>query len=477
MLRGARTSVPILRPASAGDGVRRLEDYDSNTLLQLHEKARAQGRISSFVPASGSGTRLFHSLLHLYRNRETSVERVRERASAGDELARDALVVLDNIRQFAFWPELERRGGTVESVEQILHLLFGEGGVRYHDLPKGLIPFHRYDDGSRTAFGEHLYEAAVLCTDANGQCRSHFTIADNHRRHFEDELRREASAIEQALGVRLRVDFSTQSPETDTVATDLDGQLRRDESGHIAFHAGGHGSLLQNLNHLEGDVVLIKNIDNIARRELLRDISHLRRQLSGVLLHVERQLHAAIRGLRDGHDPDSALRLLDDEFGVKPAEALVDDGSRRRYAIAQLNRPLRACGVVRTTGHAGGRPFWTDTASRGPALQIVEGAEVDLADPQEKALFYRSGHFNPVDIACSLRDVDGKPFDLRAFTIPERALIAKKTLGGVPSLVYEHPGLWNGGMGLWNTVFVELPDFAFNPVKSISDLWETGHRG
>jgi hypothetical protein len=476
VLREARTSVSILRPAAPGDGIRRFEDHDSNALLQLHEEAGVQGRISSFVPASGSGTRLFQSLLHLYRNRETSLERVQELARSGDEQARDALVVLENITRFAFWPELKRRGCRPESLEQILRLLFGEDGIRYHELPKGLIPFHQYDDRVHTAFAEHLAEAAALGTDRNGVCRIHFTIADNHRQHFEDELRREAPAIEQLLGVRLQVDFSTQSSATDTIATDLDGHLRRDASGQITFHAGGHGALLENLNGVAGDIVLIKNIDNIARRELLPEISHLRRRIAGLLLQVERQVHEAIRELRDGRKADEALRVLDHEFGVKPVAALVDDDSRRRYAIQQLNRPIRVCGVVRTTGHAGGRPFWTDTTGRGACLQIIEGAEVALDDPQEKALFYQSGYFNPVDIACSIRDVDGEPFDLRGFAVPERALIAKKTLGGVPSLVYEHPGLWNGGMGLWNTLFVEVPDIAFNPVKSISDLWATGHR-
>lgn len=474
VLRGARISVPILRPATIGDGVQRIDPYDSDALLRGHEEACAQGRISSFVPASGSGTRLFHSLLHLYRNRESRIERVRELASSGDELARDALAVLENITEFAFWPELGQRGCMPDSLEQVLHLLFGE--LRYQDVPKGLIPFHQYDAGIRTAFAEHLYEAAALGTDRDGNCRIHFTVGGDHQSHFEDQLRRETATIEQLLNVRLHVDFSTQSSETDTIATDLGGRIRRDADGEIAFHAGGHGALLRNLSRCGGDIVLIKNIDNVAHRKLLGEITYLRRQISGMLLRVERQVHQAIRELRDGRPPDEALRLLAVEFGVQSLEALADDEARRRYAVSQLNRPIRVCGVVRTTGHAGGRPFWTDTKGRGPCLQIIEGAEVDLDDPEEKALFQQSGHFNPVDIACSLRDVDGEPFDLSSFAVPERAIVARKVISGVPSLVYEHPGLWNGGMGLWNTVFVEIPEVGFNPVKSISDLLSAGHR-
>ena len=475
-LRLPRKSVPILRPATIGDGIQRLEDYDHKTLLGLHEEARAAGRIAAFVPASGGGTRLFHALLHLYRNKETQLEHVRWRASRGDEVARDALVVLENIAQFAFWPELERRGCSTGNLEQVLALLFGDGGLRYHELPKGLIPFHRYDTGVVTAFAEHLHEAAALIADRDQVGRMHFTIADVHRKQFEDELKRDAPDMERALGVRLRVDFSSQAVHTDTIATDLDGCLRRDRAGQIAFHPGGHGALLHNLGSVGADVVLIKNIDNIARRELLPQISAVRRQISGVLLQVERQVHNAVRELRDGRDPASAIQFLDQQFGVTPRTTLPDAESRRNYAIAQLSRPIRVCGVVSSLDHAGGRPFWTDTASRGPCLQIIEGAEINLDNPRERKLFHRSRHFNPVDIACSLRDADGKTFDLPAFAIPDRAIIAKKVLAGVPALVYEHPGLWNGGMGLWNTVFVEIPDVAFNPVKSMSALWAPGHR-
>jgi len=484
VLRQKRRSTAILRPATLDDGISRLEDHDRTEMLARHTDACRAGRVSSFIPASGSGTRLFHSLLQLHRDQETNLDQVRLRASSGDDVAKDALVVLENIRGFALWPELANRGCSPHSVGQILRGIFEPGGLRYHDLPKGLVPFHLYNDGVRSAFAEHLHEAAQLTTDVRArgqdhgqaQCAVHFTIGELQMHSFEDARATETARIEEAVGVRCRVTFSVQSPATDTIASDLYGAICRDDEGRIVFHPGGHGALLKNLAQLGADVVLIKNIDNTARRETSPQIAAVRRQISGLLLHLENRVHETLRRLRSGLDVQDALNLLEREFGVRPSAPLRDDESKRRYAAFQLNRPIRVCGVVSAFDHSGGRPFWAETPDRGAALQIVEGAEVDLGDASTLDLFHRSHHFNPVDIACSLRDVNGDPFDLDAFAVPDRAIVARKVLAGVPSLLYEHAGLWNGAMGLWNTAFVEVPDFTFNPAKSLADLWSPGHR-
>jgi hypothetical protein len=476
-LKGKRKSPALLRPATINDGIQQLQTYDPAALFGLHEKAAAAGRVSAFVPASGSGTRLFHSLLQLYRDGETDVKRLRQRASEGDADVRDALVVLENITDFAIWEELQKRRCSPDSYGQLLQTLFGEEGLQYHELPKGLIPFHRYDGFVRTAFVEHVHEAAVLATDRTKTCRIHFTVTPSHQPRFEEEYSRERPELERALGVRFQIDFSAQSPATDTIAIDLQGNIRRDDEGRITFQPGGHGALLDNLNMSGGDIVLIKNIDNVVRQEHSIEIAQIRKQISGLLLSIESQVHDAIRNLRKGHGAGEALQLLERQFGRRSSTPLSSEAAQREYAMTQLNRPIRVCGVVSTTDHTGGRPFWIDVEDFGPSLQLVESAEVDLTNPQEKNLFHLSSHFNPVEIACSLRDVDGRPFDLNLFTSPDRALIAKKTLNGVPSLLYEHPGLWNGLMALWNTVFVEIPDFAFNPVKSLSDLLNPRHLG
>lgn len=483
-LRESRRPTPIVRPATLGDGISSLEEDDRAELLTRHQEACEGGRVSSFIPASGSGTRLFRCLLQLHLDQETNLEQVRQRAARGDADANDALVVLENLRRFAVWPALEARGCSPHSVAQVLHGLFGPGGLGYDEWPKGLIPFHVYEDGVQSAFAEHLFEGAHLAGDrrpvedgqAGRRCNIHFTIGKRHLESFERARDTEVARIERAIGVRCRVTFSVQSPATDTIATDDHGTIRRDDAGRIAFHPGGHGALLDNLRRVGGDIVLIKNIDNIARRETSPRIADVRRLISGVLLRLESQVHGALRHVRSGGDAARALNLLEQTFGVRSSVPLPDDDSRRRYAESQLDRPIRVCGVVSAHNHAGGRPFWVDTPDRGPTLQIVEGAEIDLNNSNSRELFHRSHHFNPVDIACSLRDANGDPFDLDRFTVPDRAIIASKVIGGTPSRVYEHPGLWNGAMGLWNTAFVDVPDFTFNPVKSLADLWAPGHR-
>jgi hypothetical protein len=475
-LKRPRKSVQIIRPATPDDGIQQLQNYNPVLLRDLHEQAAAAGRMSSFIPASGSGTRLFHSLHHLFRKGEMDIDRLRALAAAGNADARDALVVLENITEFAIWEGLQEHGCSPGSCEQILRALFAEDGPQYRELPKGLVPFHRYNGFFRTAFTEHLNEAALLTTDRQRHCRIHFTISAAHRLRFVEEWQSQRAELERALNVLFQIDFSSQSSATDTIAVDLQGDVRRDHAGHILFQPGGHGALLGNLAECGGDVILIKNIDNVARQEHSIEIAEIRKQISGILLLVETQVHGAIRDLRKGHDPSEALELLQRQFGRTPSAPLRTEEDRRNYATTQLNRPLRVCGVIASVDHTGGRPFWMNVENFGPWLQIVESAEVDLANSREKELFHLSKHFNPVDIACSVRDVDGEPFDLNQFTTPGRALIARKTLAGIPSLLYEHPGLWNGAMALWNTVFVEIPEWTFNPVKSLSDLWTPRHR-
>jgi hypothetical protein len=476
MLRGKWKSVRLARPTTLGGGIQELHSHDQTRLRALYEHAAAAGRVSSFVPASGSGTRLFQSLMHLSREHETDFAHIRWRANRGDAVAKDALIVFDNIRHFAIWTELQRCGCSPQSLPQIFQTLFEEGGLQYHELPKGLIPFHKYGTEIRSAFEEHLRESAALGTNAEHACRIHFTVSPSHKVLFEREWERIRPHVEQDLDTQFFVDFSVQSPGTDTIAVDSQGNILRDRSGHITFRPGGHGSLLPNLASCGGDIVFIKNIDNVAREEFMEAIVGVRRLIGGLLLSVERDVHDTIRRLRQGEDPQPAIQLLDTQFSVKPQRGLKGNEVLREYAISQLNRPIRVCAVVGTLDHAGGRPFLVNTLDRGLTPQIVEGAEIDLNDPHNTVVFKRSRHFNPVDIACSIRDLDGRAFDLQQFAIWSRAIIAEKVIGGEPARLYENPGLWNGAMGLWNTIFVDVPDFVFNPVKSLSDLWAPRHR-
>ncbi|HQQ79608.1 MAG TPA: DUF4301 family protein, partial [Thermoanaerobaculia bacterium] len=365
-------------------------------LLALADEAARAGRLTKFVPASGAASRMFAFLL------------------AGGEETAERKRFFESREAFAF----------------------GSSGdlAALAARPKALVPFHTYADGPRTPFEEHLHEAAGTVRDAAGLCRVHFTVSPEHRKAFEDRLAEVRPRVERATGARFSVSFSEQSPATDTIAGGADGGPFRTASGGLLFRPGGHGALLKNLGDVAragGDVVLVKNVDNVVPDARRGPTLLWKRLLTGLLVKLERE-------------------------------------SRR-------DRPIRVCGVVRNEGEPGGGPFWV-SGPRGETLQIVESAQVDLADPAQAAIWKTATHFNPVDLACSLRDALGQPFDLGPFVDESAVFIAEKTHEGMPLKALERPGLWNGAMAFWETVFVEVPKETFAPVKTVLDLLRPEHR-
>jgi hypothetical protein len=384
----------LARPATAGDGVRRVPESDHAALLALADDAARAGRLTKFVPASGAASRMFASLL------------------AGGRETEETRRFRENRDRFAFR----------ESVEEL------------SSRPKALIPFHAYPEGVRTPFDEHLFEAAGTIRDASGLCRVHFTVSPEHRAAFEKKLVEVRPRVERATGARFEVSFSEQAPSTDTIAADPGGGPFRTSTGDLLFRPGGHGALLVNLAEVArrgGDVVLVKNIDNVAPDARRAPTLLWKRLLTGLLVTLER--------------------------------------SGRR------ERPIRVCGVVRNEGEPGGGPFWVDGPD-GPGLQIVESAQVDLTDPAQAAVWRAATHFNPVDLVCSLRDAAGRPFDLSRFVDERAVFIAPKTHEGKALKALERPGLWNGAMAFWETVFVEVPKETFAPVKTVLDLLRPEHQ-
>ncbi len=394
LLRNPPPPQRLVRPATAGDGILRVPEDDHAALLALADEAARAGRLTKFVPASGAASRMF---AFLAPGAPESPEKRRFSESA------DA---------FAFAGDLDRLAST----------------------PKGLLPFHRYPEGSRTAFEEHLFEAAGTVRDASGLCRVHFTVSPEHRALFEKKLSEARPRLENLTGAHFDVSFSEQAPSTDTIAADPDGRPFRTAAGALLFRPGGHGALLENLGDVAragGDVVLVKNIDNVVPDARRNPTLRWKRLLTGLLVRLERS-------------------------------------SRR-------DRPIRVCGVVRNEGEPGGGPFWVDGPG-GPSLQIVESAQVDPKDSAQAALWNAATHFNPVDLVCSLRDAAGRPFDLPSFVDEKAVFIARKTHEGRPLKALERPGLWNGAMAHWETVFAEVPKETFAPVKTVLDLLRPEHR-
>jgi hypothetical protein len=453
-LRAGPRFVRVDRPCTPGDGV----DILSPALVARHlaawAAAAAAGRLSSFVPASGAASRMVAALVKLRARAgaDLSLEGARGLAQQDPSLE-PAIRVIEGLGGLAVGRSV---AGVPDSGElgPLLDALVGEDGVARG--PKALLPFHLYPDGSvRTALHEHLVEAARCCVGDRGEMSFHMTMSEEHQ---------EASAAEAqrvAAGKPWNVQMSEQHPSTDTVALQ-DGALARDADGAIRFRPGGHGSLLRNLERTGGDLVLVKNIDNVVPDRHRDHVVRWRRVLVGAMVALESRVHAALRSLEAGEA--SAAREVLTSLGRR-----VPDGADALHAA--LHRPLRVAGVVAQDGQPGGGPFFV--SGWGP--QIVELVQIDREDADQAKALAAATHFNPVDMVCALRDHRGEPFDLARFTDREAVIVSTKVEDGRDLTVVERPGLWNGGMAGWITVFVELPRAVFQPVKTLADLLGDGH--
>jgi len=466
----------VLRPCRVSDGIRQLSPSEHSDLLAAFAEAAARGRVAKFVPASGAATRMFQPLLAALNGTV--------------ELTDEVQAFFDNLHRFAFYDDLvsavERQGQTMDDRKAVLRALLLEPGLGYAEKPKGLLKFHREGGEARTAFEEHLVEAALTIRNAEGVCRLHFTVSAQHEEGFSLLLDEVRSRYEERFGCRFAVTFSHQHRSTDTLAVDPDNRPFRQDDGTLLFRPGGHGSLIANLQSLAAagwDVVLLKNVDNVVPDSRKAVGVLWKKLLAGALLTLQARIFGYLERLEAG----PASRELLDEIGcfladdlrrqVRAEDALAGSEERRRMLIDLLDRPLRACGMVRNQGEPGGGPFWVESPGGEVSPQIVEIAQIDPASPEQQAALQSATHFNPSDLACALRDRHGRPYDLARFVDPSTVFIADKTHEGRPLKALERPGLWNGAMAGWNTVFIEVPDETFAPVKTVLDLLRPEHQG
>lgn len=466
LVRDPPSRLQVMRPATVDDGILRIDASRHDELLELYREAESRGRFSKFVPASGAASRMFRSLAAVRCGIATKVD---------EEACERFLRHLDRL---PFAPELydflNRRGTSRDDAGALLAAFLDDDALAYARRPKGLVPFHRYDDPPevRTPFEEHLAEAAGHVRDGRGRCRVHFTILGPHEerfRRFWDEVR---PRLEARFSAEFEVEFSIQEPATDTVAAGLDGRPFRDRDSRLVIRPGGHGSLIENLGRIDGDLVFIKNVDNVLPDGRREAVIRWKKLLGGLLLDLERRLDTILeRADRDeaGWTQD-ALYFLS-EAVRSPARPRSPEGLRHR-----LDRPLRVCGVVPAAGEPGGGPFWIRDAHDGESLQIVETSQIDISRPDQAEIVAASTHFNPVDLVCRLRDHHGRHFDLGEFVDRHAVFISRKSYDGRPLRALEHPGLWNGAMARWNTVFVEVPAATFAPVKTVLDLLRPEHQ-
>ncbi len=393
---------------------------------------------------------------------------------------------LSNATRFPFAGLLEERlEEKLENVissgnlELILNTLLGSDGLGYADIPKGLVPFHSYGEERRTAFFEHFKEA-IGYINSRGTASMHFTIPPAFAERFARE-EKEAASLLSSEGVSFDVAYSVQDPQTDTIAVTMDNVPVSDADGSPLRRPAGHGALLKNLNELSYDCIFVKNIDNVAKEGLLPDTVKWKKTLGGVLLSIQRRVFRYTEALSSSWTSEALEREI---ISFCREELLMDlsrklsglsGAGRREFLFRALHRPIRVCGVVKNVGEPGGGPFWVE-GEGGESLQIVESAEIDRNSFAQRRIWESSTHFNPVDIVCGVKDFKGKKFNLTGFVDPEAGIITEKTLGTKKIKALELPGLWNGSMSGWITVFVEVPSTTFNPVKTVWDLLKEPHQ-
>jgi len=487
--------VELVRPCTVGDGIVRIDDSEHAHLLGLYERAASAGRLSKFVPASGAATRMFASLAWALDGPGERRPSWSDLVGRADRDARAAEVVrtVREVERLPFADELAavqggRRALSARAVSgehaAILEAIVGSGGLGLADRPKGLIPFHRYGGGEvRTAFDEHLVEAAHTVRERGGLCRLHFTVSEEHLEAFASHLRRVGARYADRLDVAFDVSFSTQKPSTDTLAVDTDDRPIRTGDGRILFRPGGHGALIENLDDLQADIVLIKNIDNVQPDRGRGPTVLWKKLLVGMLVRVQSRAFDALHRLKSRRRPDAEslaeiVSFAERAFGPLGSRRGRPPGPERMRSrlIERLERPIRVCGVVPNTGEPGGGPFWVRDAGGGVSLQIVESAQVDPESEEQRRVLARATHFNPVDLVCGLRDAAGEPYVLQPLVDADAIIVTRKSIGGREIKVLERPGLWNGAMAGWNTVFVEVPLATFSPVKTVVDLLRDEHR-
>ncbi|MBQ6109951.1 MAG: DUF4301 family protein [Alphaproteobacteria bacterium] len=440
--------IDIIKPATTYDGVIKDDGIVYDYMATQYSNYAKTHKIVKFVPASGAATRMFKDLM----------------AGETDITSK----VINNIEQFAFWNDLQtvlpKNPTTKDIVENIIS--------RYGNTPKGLIPFHEYGNYARTPVEEHLMEGVQYAASGN-TVHIHFTVSPEHRMAFESLLNRIVPIYELKYCVKYDVQISEQNKSTDTIAVDMNNTPFRNIDGSLLFRPAGHGALIENLNNIDADLIFIKNIDNITTDDLRKDTIRYKKILAGILIYVQQTIFDLIHKI-DSEKANCELltQILHNFVTTKLGIKLSNNLSMSEYRKI-LNRPIRVCGMVKNTGDPGGGPFWVRGADGDISLQIVESSQIA---PESKDIMNKSEYFNPVDLVCGIRDFNNEKFDLTKYVDKNTGFISNKSKDGKDLRAMERPGLWNGAMANWNTIFVEVPGSTFTPVKVVTDLLSKEHK-
>ena len=478
-----KTGFPFLKleaAAAIGRGIVAPTEAEGKQYVEAWQQYKAEGRkVVKFVPASGAASRMFKDMFAFvdadYDVPTTDFEKK----------------YFDNIERFAFYQELDAvcQKNEGKGIKELIaagqykavaaNMLKAEG-LNYGQLPKGLLLFHNYAEGPRTPMEEHLVEGALYAA-SNGEAHVHFTVSHEHMELFKQKVAQKADLYAQNYGIRYDISFSEQKPSTDTIAANPDGTPFRNSDGSLLFRPGGHGALIENLNEIEADVIFVKNIDNVVPDRLKQDTVEWKQIIAGVLVTLQKRAFDYLRLLDTGkytHEQiEEIIRFVQQDLCCrKPDIKELEDAELVIYLRGKLNRPMRVCGVVKNVGEPGGGPFLTYNQDGTVSLQILESSQIDKSNKEYMEMFTKGTHFNPVDLVCAVKDYKGQPFDLPKYVDPTTGFISQKSKSGKELQALELPGLWNGAMCDWSTVFVEVPLSTFNPVKTVNDLLRDQHQ-
>jgi len=478
-----KTGFPFLKleaAAGIGRGVAAPDSSERAKFIEAWDKYKGGShKVVKFVPASGAASRMF-------KNMFAFVEAEYDMPTTDFEKA-----YFDNIEKFAFYDELDKacqrnEGKGIKALiaegnyKAVAANMLQEKGLNYGQLPKGLLLFHKYQEGARTPMEEHLVEGALYAA-CGGEANVHFTVSHEHKALFEKRVEEKAKMYADKYGISYNISFSEQKPSTDTIAANPDNTPFRNADGSLLFRPGGHGALIQNLNDIDADVVFIKNIDNVVPDRLKADTVEYKQLLAGILVTLQQKAFSYLRLLDSGeynHEKlEEIIRFLQRDLCCRKSDIKeLEDADLVIYLHKKLNRPMRVCGVVKNVGEPGGGPFLTYNHDGTVSLQILESSQIDKNNKDYMRMFTEGTHFNPVDLVCAIKDYKGKAFNLPDFVDRSTGFISSKSKGGKELKALELPGLWNGAMSDWNTVFVEVPLVTFNPVKTVNDLLREQHQ-
>lgn len=471
----------IAASASVEKGIWVISKEQQATYMDAWDAYLAKNKkIVKFVPASGAASRMFKNLY--------------EFLSAGSNGPSNSFEqkFFDDIKKFAFYDALDavcmaNEGKDIPalmaegSYKAIVANLLEEKGLNYGQLPKGLLLFHAYPGKVRTAMEEHLAEGAMYAKNNAGEVNIHFTVSPEHQAFFEQLVAGKKDEFEEKFSVKYDISFSAQKPSTDTVAADMENQPFRDKNSKLLFRPGGHGALIENLNDVEADVVFVKNIDNVVPDSFKCSTVIFKKVIAGVLVTLQEKIFKYLELIDTGkysHDQvEAMIHFLQEDLCVKnPDTKNLEDADLILYIKSKLLRPLRVCGMVKNVGEPGGGPFLAVNPDGTTSLQVLESSQIDMTDPAKKAMFEQGTHFNPVDLVCAVKDNIGEKYNLPDYVDKNTGFISYKSKDGRDLKALELPGLWNGAMSDWNTVFVEVPVETFNPVKTVNDLLRSEHQ-